>query len=58
MAQGDSAARVEVAQKDGRTPVQVYKDILSKPITVTSEASIREYETALIKLGELYRDEK
>ncbi|KAK3387041.1 hypothetical protein B0H63DRAFT_447939 [Podospora didyma] len=58
MAQDDSAARVEVAQKDGRTQEQVYKDILSKPITVTSEVSIREYETALVKLGELYRDEK
>ncbi len=35
-----------------------YKEIISKPPSVTSEAAIREYETALISLGGLYRDQK
>lgn len=61
MAQGDSE-RVREAQKvaktDPKKAEQVYKDIISKPPSVTSEAAIREYETALIGLGELYRDQK
>ena len=35
-----------------------YKEIISKPPSITSEAAVREYETALIALGELYRDHK
>jgi 26S proteasome regulatory subunit N6 len=61
MAQGDSA-RVQEAQKlvkeDPRKAEQQLKDIISQPPSVTSEAAIREYETALTALGELYRDEK
>lgn len=61
MAQGDSE-RVREAQKvastDPNKAGQIYKDIISKPPSVTSEAAIREYETALISLGELYRDQK
>lgn len=61
MAQGESE-RVREAQKVASTnpkkAEQIYKDIISKPPSVTSEAAIREYETALISLGELYRDQK
>lgn len=61
MAQGESE-RVREAQKvastDPKKAEQIYKDIISKPPAVTSEAAIREYETALISLGELYRDQK
>ncbi|KAK1777871.1 hypothetical protein QBC45DRAFT_177556 [Copromyces sp. CBS 386.78] len=62
MAQGEASERVREAQKvvstDPRQAEQIYKDIISKPPSVTSDAAIREYETALIHLGELYRDEK
>ena len=61
MAQGESE-RVREAQKaastDPKKTEQIYKDIISKPPSVTSEAAIREYEVALIGLGELYRDQK
>lgn len=61
MAQGDSA-RVQEAQKlvktDPRKAEQLLKDIISQPPSVNSEAAIKDYETALIALGELYRDEK
>ncbi|KAK3315127.1 hypothetical protein B0H66DRAFT_334638 [Apodospora peruviana] len=61
MAQGESE-RVREAQKvaatDPRKAEGIYKEIISKAPVVTSDAAIREYETALIKLGELYRDEK
>ncbi|CRJ90093.1 hypothetical protein BN1708_009326 [Verticillium longisporum] len=61
MAQGDSA-RVQEAQKlaksNPREAEQAYKEILSKPPSATSDAAIKEYESALISLGELYRDEK
>ncbi|KAK6613118.1 26s proteasome non-atpase regulatory subunit 11 [Botrytis cinerea] len=54
--------RIQEAQKlaktDPRKAEAQYKDIISKPPSVTSEASVREYETALVSLGELYRDEK
>lgn len=60
MAQGDSE-RVREAQKvassDPKKAEQIYKDIVSKPPSLT-DAAIREYETALISLGELYRDQK
>ncbi|KAG7108322.1 26S proteasome regulatory subunit rpn6 like protein [Verticillium longisporum] len=61
MAQGDSA-RVQEAQKlaksNPREAEQAYQEILSKPPSATSDAAIKEYEAALISLGELYRDEK
>lgn len=61
MAQGDSN-RVQEAQKlaksDPRQAEALYKDILSKPPSTTSDSALKEYETALISLGELYRDEK
>ena len=43
---------------DPQTAEAKYKKIISKPPSVTSDAAIREYETALISLGELYRDQK
>ena len=61
MAKAESARLLE-AQKatssDPRKAEKLYQDIISKPPAVTSDAAIREYETALISLGELYRDEK
>ncbi|KAK4166118.1 hypothetical protein QBC43DRAFT_233260 [Cladorrhinum sp. PSN259] len=61
MAQGDSE-RVREAQKlavsNPQKAEEIYKEILSKPPSVTSEAAIREHETALISLGELFRDQK
>ena len=61
MAQADSE-RVKEAQKlrttDPRKAEAIYQEVISKPPSVTSDAAIREYETALISLGELYRDEK
>ncbi len=35
-----------------------YKAIIAKPPSATSEAAVREYEMALIGLGELYRDQR
>ncbi|KAF5617529.1 26S proteasome regulatory subunit N6 [Fusarium sp. NRRL 52700] len=56
------SARVQEAQKlaksDPRKAEAIYKDIISKVPSTTSDAATREYEAALISLGELYRDEK
>lgn len=61
MAAGDSE-RVQEAKKlasaDPAKAESIYKEITSKAPSVTSEAAIREYEVALISLGELYRDQK
>ena len=35
----------------------IYKDYLAK-VPGTNEAALREYETALVGLGELYRDQR
>lgn len=48
----------QLASSDPRKAEAIYKDIISKPPSVTSDAAVKEYETALISLGELYRDEK
>jgi 26S proteasome regulatory subunit N6 len=55
----ENSAKIKEAQKLGKTdPLQaeaIYKEILSqKPRG--SEAALREYETALMGLGESYRD--
>ena len=54
--------RIQEAQKlqkaDPRKAEALYKDIISKAPAATSDVAIREYETALVSLGELYRDEK
>lgn len=61
MAAGESA-RVQEAQKlaksDPRKAEAIYKEITAKAPGATSDAATREYESALISLGELYRDEK
>ncbi|KAK5661038.1 hypothetical protein OQA88_12417 [Cercophora sp. LCS_1] len=61
MAQGESE-RVREAQKlaasNPQKAEEIYKEVISKAPSVTSDAAIREYETALISLGELYRDQK
>lgn len=53
--------RIEEAQKLRKTDPSeaeaLYEDILSKG-PGSGEAALREYETALIGLGELYRDTK
>ncbi|KAK8093657.1 26S proteasome non-ATPase regulatory subunit 11 [Apiospora hydei] len=58
-ATGKSAVKEaqEIASSDPRKAEALYKDIISKPPSITSDASIKEYETALISLGELYRDQ-
>jgi 26S proteasome regulatory subunit N6 len=47
----------EAAKTDSRRAELLYQDILSKTPSATNDAAVREYETALVKLGELYRDE-
>lgn len=61
MAQGDSEKvreAQELVKKDPARAEAIYKEIISKPPSVTSEAAIKEYEVALVSLGELYRDQK
>lgn len=48
----------QLASTDPRKAEAIYKEIISKPPSVTSDAAVKEYESALISLGELYRDEK
>lgn len=60
MAQGDSEKLREaqkVASSDPKKAEQIYKDIVASPPAM-NDAAVREYETALISLGELYRDQK
>lgn len=62
MAQGDSE-RLREAQKaassnDPAGAERIYKEIISKPPSATSDAAVKEYETALVSLGKLYRDQK
>jgi len=61
MAPADSDRIVEARKAAKTEPKKAeaqYKDIISKPPSVNSDAAVREYETALVSLGELYRDEK
>ena len=61
MAVGDSE-RVQAAQKlvktDPRKAEAAFKEITAKVPSAGSDAATREYEAALISLGELYRDER
>jgi hypothetical protein len=61
MAQEDAAKRIEEAKqlsKDSPAKAEaIYKEILSQP-PGTSDKAVREFETALLGLGELYRDHK
>ena len=57
----ENSRRIEEAKKisksDPARAESIYKDILSKA-PGSSEAALRQYETALVGLGELYRDTK
>jgi len=61
MAVSDTAKRIEDAQKQATSNPSsteaTYKDILSKGPGST-DASSRDYEAALMALGDLYRDQK
>lgn len=61
MAAGDSD-RVQEAQKLAKTDPSkaeaIFKEITSKAPSAASDAATREYESALVSLGELYRDGK
>ena len=61
MAQEDAAKRIEEAKKLAKDQPSkaeaIYKEILSQP-PGTSDKAVREFETALLGLGELYRDHK
>lgn len=61
MAVEDNAKRIEEAKKQSKEQPakaeQTYKSILSQP-PGTNDKAVREFETALIGLGELYRDHK
>ncbi|KAI9746019.1 MAG: 26S proteasome regulatory subunit rpn6 [Claussenomyces sp. TS43310] len=61
MAPVDSA-RIQEARKlvktDPSKAEAQFKEILSKAPTATSDAAVREYETALVSLGELYQNER
>ena len=56
-----TSKRIEEAQKlskhDPAKAEAIYKDVLSRG-PGSGEAALREYETALMGLGELYRDSK
>jgi 26S proteasome regulatory subunit N6 len=45
------------AEKDPKRAEAIYKDILKEPAIEQADA-LRLQETALVKLGELYRDQK
>ncbi len=60
-AQVERVRELPVGKLDGASTADVeakYKEIISRPPSVTSDAAIKEYETALISLGELYRDQR
>ena len=61
MAPVDSDRIIEaekVAKTDKSKAESLYQTILSKTPSATNDAAVREYETALVKLGELYRDQR
>ena len=61
MASTSASERIEgaksLASKDPAKAEQIYRDVLSGGIGKTESAS-RDYEAALVGLGELYRDNK
>ena len=61
MAVEENAKRIEEAKKlskdQPQKAEQIYKNILSKP-PGTNERAVRDFESALTGLGELYRDGK
>lgn len=61
MAVEDNAKRIEEARKNAKEHPEksepIFKDILSKP-PGSNDKAVRDFENALIGLGELYRDHK
>ena len=61
MAADDNSKRIEEAKKQSKEQPQkaeqVYKDILSKS-PGSNDRAVRDFENALMSLGELYRDHK
>lgn len=62
MAEGSSGEQLiaeakKVSSTDPAQAEKLYKEVLSKPPGV-NEAALRDYENALIGLGELYREHK
>lgn len=61
MAVAETGKRVEEAQKLAKTEPakaeKIYQEVLSQD-PGSNEQAIKHYETALIALGELYRDQK
>ena len=59
MAVDDNAKRIAEAKssKDSAKSEKIYKDILSKP-PGSNDRAVRDFESALVALGELYRDQK
>ena len=47
----------KLAKNEPQKAESLYKEVLSKP-PGSNEAALRDYETALVGLGELYRDHK
>lgn len=47
----------KLAKSDPSKAISIYRDVLSKD-PQSGEGGLREYESALMGLGELYRDEK
>ncbi|KAI6248561.1 putative 26S proteasome regulatory subunit rpn6 [Erysiphe necator] len=48
----------DVNQEKSKNAEARFQEIISQPPVVTSDAAVREYETALISLGQLYRDQE
>lgn len=59
MAVDDNSKRIEEAKasNDAAKKEKVYKDILSQS-PGSNDRAVRDFETALLSLGELYRDQK
>ena len=61
MAQEDNSKRIEEAKKLSKEhpakAEKIYQDILSKP-PGSNDKAVRDFENALMGLGELYRDHK
>lgn len=61
MAVADAGKRIEEAQKQAKAEPakaeKIYQEVLAQD-PGSNETAIKHYETALVSLGELYRDQK